>query len=76
MAKRMEIPRISIIGLLALSIIFGWFRYGYGLLFTEFRSSFDLSASLLGVISSLTFITFLAGALMVILLVSKFGAGR
>ncbi|MYL18665.1 MFS transporter [Halobacillus litoralis] len=74
MAKRVEIPGISIIGLLALSIIFGWFRYGYGLLFTEFRSSFDLSASLLGVISSLTFITFLAGALMVILLVSKFGA--
>ncbi|WP_102336308.1 MFS transporter [Salimicrobium jeotgali] len=71
--KRLEIPPISILGLLALAIIFGWFRYGYGLLLPDFRESFGLSASVLGVISSLTFITFLTGALTVIIFISKSG---
>lgn len=53
---------------------FGGFRYGYGLLLPDFRESFGLSASALGVISSLTFITFLVGALAVIIFISKSGA--
>ncbi|MCF6138451.1 MFS transporter [Pseudalkalibacillus berkeleyi] len=74
MIKKVEIPTISIIGLLALSIIFGWFRYGYGLLLPKFKEDFNLSASILGVISSLTFLSFLIGALTVILVVSRLGA--
>ncbi|MBX0359537.1 MFS transporter [Halobacillus sp. Nhm2S1] len=74
MTKREGIPPISMIGLLALMIIFGWFRYGYGLLFSEFKNEFDLSTSMLGVISSLTFVTFLVGALTVVLFVSRFGS--
>lgn len=74
MGKRIEIPTISVIGLLALSIIFGWFRYGYGLLLPKFKQDFDLSASVLGVISSLTFLTFLVGALIVIVVVARKGA--
>lgn len=74
MEKRAEIPTISIIGMLALTIIFGWFRYGYGLLFSEFKNAFGLSTSLLGVISSLTFVTFLIGALTVVLFVVRFGS--
>ncbi|WP_226583995.1 MFS transporter [Halobacillus litoralis] len=73
MKKRTEIPTIAIIGLLALTIIFGWFRYGYGLLFSEFKKEFGLSTSLLGTISSLTFVTFLIGAVTVVLFVVKFG---
>ncbi|SDY11431.1 MFS transporter [Salimicrobium album] len=72
--ERTKIPPISIIGLLTLAIIFGGFRYGYGLLLPDFRESFGLSASALGVISSLTFITFLVGALAVIIFISKSGA--
>lgn len=53
-----EIPAISIIGLLALSVIFGWFRYGYGLLVPEFKQAFGVSASTLGMISSLSFVSF------------------
>lgn len=71
---KIEIPTISVIGLLALSIIFGWFRYGYGLLLPKFEKDFNLSASTLGVISSLTFFTFLIGALCVILFVSRTGS--
>ncbi|TGB01470.1 MFS transporter [Halobacillus salinus] len=74
MTQKAQIPTVSIVGLLALTIIFGWFRYGYGLLFSEFKNAFGLSTSLLGVISSLTFVTFLAGALIVVLFVVKFGA--
>ena len=69
-----EIPSISIIGLLALSVIFGWFRYGYGLLVPEFKQAFGISASTLGVISSLSFVSFLAGVVAVLMLVSKFGS--
>ncbi|BCB03954.1 MFS transporter [Bacillus sp. KH172YL63] len=74
MGNKIEIPTISIIGLLALSIVFGWFRYGFGLLLPKFKEDFNLSASVLGIISSLTFLSFLVGALIVIILVSRKGS--
>jgi predicted MFS family arabinose efflux permease len=73
---RKEVPTISVVGLLALAIVFGWVRYGYGLLLPNFREDFNLSASMLGVISSLSFLSFLVGAWLVMFLVSAYGPRR
>ncbi|MCA0982889.1 MFS transporter [Halobacillus yeomjeoni] len=68
-----EIPMISLVGLLALSLVFGWVRYGYGLLLPNFEKEFNLSASTLGIISSLSFFSFFIGALLVTIFISKLG---
>ncbi|GAA0447575.1 MFS transporter [Lentibacillus halophilus] len=68
-----EVPLISMVGLLAMSIVFGWVRYGYGLLLPDFQADFHLSKTTLGMISSLSFLSFLVGALLVTFFIAKWG---
>ncbi|TMN21572.1 MFS transporter [Lentibacillus cibarius] len=68
-----NIPLISLVGLLTMSLVFGWVRYGYGLLLPDFQADFHLSKTTLGIISSLSFLSFLVGALLVTFFIARFG---
>ncbi|MUV37632.1 hypothetical protein JNUCC1_01438 [Lentibacillus sp. JNUCC-1] len=67
------IPLISIVGLLSMAIVFGFVRYGYGLLLPDFQADFNLTKTTLGVISSLSFLSFMGGALLVTFFIGRLG---
>ena len=60
-------------GLSAIGVGFGLARYGYGLFLPELRHEFGLSTAQLGLISSLSYVGYLAAVVLVGTLVSRFG---
>ncbi|UYM07493.1 YbfB/YjiJ family MFS transporter [Solicola gregarius] len=57
--------RLTIGGLLAIGMSFGFARYGYGLFLPEIRREFDLSVSYVGIIGSATYVGYLVALLVV-----------
>lgn len=57
--------RLTIGGLLAIGVSFGFARYGYGLFLPEIRREFGLSVSAVGLIGSATYAGYLAALLVV-----------
>lgn len=72
-------PRLSIAwkvgmaGVAAQGVTFGFARYGYGLFLPEIRRQFDLSVSLVGVIGSATYVSYLIALLLVGVLSTRWG---
>lgn len=60
-------------GLSAIGVGFGFARYGYGLYLPELRREFGLSTAQLGLISSLSYVGYLAAVVMVGTLISRLG---
>ena len=56
---------LTIGGLLAIGVSFGFARYGYGLFLPDIRREFDLSVSFVGLIGSATYVGYLAALLVV-----------
>lgn len=56
---------LTVGGLLAIGVSFGFARYGYGLFLPEIRREFDLSVAFVGVIGSATYVGYLAALLVV-----------
>ncbi|MFF2938942.1 MFS transporter [Streptomyces niveus] len=65
--------RVSIAGITAIGVTFGFARYGYGLFLPELRREFGLSVSMVGLIGSATYVGFVVALTLVGLLVSRFG---
>lgn len=68
-----NLPSLSLLGMVSMAITFGWVRYGYGLFLPHFEESFQLSTSTLGVISSLTYVSYLFAVIFVGMFTSKWG---
>lgn len=68
-----SLPSLSLLGMISMAITFGWVRYGFGLFLPHFEESFNLSTSSLGVISSLTYVSYLFAVLFVGVFTSKLG---
>ncbi len=60
-------------GLSAIGVGFGFARYGYGLYLPELRREFGLSTAQLGLISSLSYVGYLAAVVLVGTLISRLG---
>lgn len=60
-------------GLSAIGVGFGLARYGYGLFLPELRHEFGLSTAQLGLISSLSYVGYLAAVVLVGTLISRLG---
>ncbi|MEU9111274.1 MFS transporter [Streptomyces sp. NPDC048483] len=65
--------KVGIAGVAAQGVTFGFARYGYGLFLPEIRGQFDLSVSLVGVIGSATYISYLIALMLVGILSARFG---
>ncbi|MBM4792838.1 MFS transporter [Streptomyces sioyaensis] len=65
--------KVGIAGVAAQGVTFGFARYGYGLFLPEIRNEFDLSVSLVGLIGSATYISYLIALLIVGVLSARFG---
>jgi predicted MFS family arabinose efflux permease len=70
--RRQEV-RLVIAGLSAIGVGFGFARYGYGLYLPELRREFGLSTAQLGLISSLSYVGYLAAVVLVGTLISRLG---
>lgn len=64
---------LSTAGFVATAISFGPARMGFGLFVPEFKSAFSMSASVVGVVSSLGFIGFFIGLLLAEFLLNRLG---
>lgn len=65
--------RLTLAGMGAIGVSFGFARYGYGLFLPEFRAEFGLSVALTGLIGSLSYAGCLVALLVVGGLVARFG---
>ncbi|MFE0130913.1 MFS transporter, partial [Streptomyces sp. NPDC059037] len=65
--------RVSLAGMAAVGVTFGFARYGYGLFLPEFRRAFDLPLSLVGLIASASYVGYIAALLLVGALVTRLG---
>ncbi|MFL4493912.1 MFS transporter [Streptomyces sp. VTCC 41912] len=68
-----SVRRLTLAGVAAIGVTFGFARYGYGLLLPELRAEFGLSVSLVGLIGSATYVGYLAALLTVGALVARYG---
>lgn len=68
--------RVSIVGLMAIGVGFGFARYGYGLFLPDIRRDFDLSVSLTGVIASASYVGYMAALILVGMLAARWGPRR
>ena len=65
--------RLTLAGMGAIGVSFGFARYGYGLFLPEFRAEFGLSVALTGLIGSMSYAGYLVALLVVGGLVARFG---
>ena len=65
--------RLSMAGMGAIGVTFGFARYGYGLFLPDFRAEFGLSVSTVGFIASATYAGYLVALLLVGALVARLG---
>ncbi|WP_107081868.1 MFS transporter [Streptomyces sp. SBT349] len=65
--------QVSVAGLAAIGVGFGFARYGYGLFLPEFRDEFGLSVTAVGLIGSATYASYLVALLAVGALVARCG---
>lgn len=72
-AERRQEVRLVVAGLSAIGVGFGFARYAYGLYLPELRREFSLSTAQLGVISSLSYVGYLAAVVLVGTLISRLG---
>jgi predicted MFS family arabinose efflux permease len=72
-AERRQEVQLVLAGLSAIGVGFGFARYGYGLYLPELRREFGLSTAQLGVISSLSYVGYLAAVVLVGTLISRLG---
>ncbi|MGH3359203.1 MAG: MFS transporter, partial [Nocardioidaceae bacterium] len=56
---------LTVGGLLAIGVSFGFARYGYGLFLPDIRREFDLSVGVVGIIGSATYVGYLLALLIV-----------
>ncbi|HKR50414.1 MAG TPA: MFS transporter [Pseudonocardiaceae bacterium] len=74
MAGRLLVERrLSIAGVTAIGVGFGFARYGYGLFLPDLRAEFDLSVSLTGVVASASYVGYLVALTLVGVLAARFG---
>lgn len=64
---------LTIGGLLAIGVSFGFARYGYGLFLPEIRREFDLSVAFVGIIGSATYAGYLVALLAVGVYATRLG---
>ncbi|MFI0264609.1 MFS transporter [Streptomyces sp. NPDC017056] len=57
--------KVGLAGVTAQGVTFGFARYGYGLFLPEMRRDFSLSVSLIGLIGSATYISYMVSLLLV-----------
>lgn len=67
--------RLSVAGLVAVGVSFGFARYGYGLFLPEIRAEFGLSVSAVGLIGSATYVGYL-GALVLVGVLAPYAGPR
>lgn len=65
--------QVSVAGMAAVGVTFGFARYGYGLFLPEFRRAFDLPVSLVGLIASASYLGYVIALLSVGVLVTRLG---
>lgn len=65
--------RLSVAGLAAVGVSFGFARYGYGLFLPEIRAEFGLSVSVVGLIGSATYVGYLGALVLVGALATHLG---
>lgn len=65
--------QVSLAGLAAIGVAYGFARYGYGLFLPEIRAEFGLSVSFVGLIGSATYVGYLAALVSVGVLASRVG---
>ncbi|NED99090.1 YbfB/YjiJ family MFS transporter [Phytoactinopolyspora halotolerans] len=65
--------RLSLAGLAAVGVSFGFARYGYGLFLPDIRAEFDLPLSVVGMIGSATYAGYLGALLLVGLCAARVG---
>lgn len=65
--------RLSVAGLAAVGVSFGFARYGYGLFLPDIRSEFGLSVSAVGLIGSATYVGYLGALVLVGALATHLG---
>ncbi|WP_308296219.1 MFS transporter [Streptomyces sp. ISL-96] len=65
--------QVSLAGVTAIGVTFGFARYGYGLFLPEFRREFGLPVAQVGLIGSATYLGYMGALLLVGALVTRFG---
>lgn len=73
-ARRPSTAAVLVPGTAMMALTFGLARYGYGLLLPEMRADLGMTASAAGLVSSATYASYLVANVLVVALVSRWGA--
>ncbi|WP_206539168.1 MFS transporter, partial [Nocardiopsis gilva] len=65
--------RLALAGVMGIGVAFGFARYGYGLFLPEIRTAFGLSLTLVGAVSSATYLGYLTALTLVGVLADRTG---